>query len=300
MKSLPLIIGLVLMLLLTGCEKQPDSQAIAPTGTNAAPQIFETRGVVRSVPAEGHSLVVRHEEIPGYMPKMTMELNVRNTNEIAGLERNDEITFQLVATTDTHWIQNIKRIGKVTETETPAKSPGYSLVKELNPGDAVPDYELLAEDGRTVRFSDFRGQAVAFTFIFTRCPLPDFCPRMGNNFATTRDLIRTNAAAGTNWQFLSISFDPEYDSPEVLRVYARSYRHDHPDRWLFVTASQKVLQTFAPELDLMLAKEEGGSISHNLRTVVLDAQGRIYKLFNGNRWTPEELAEAIQEAAKLK
>ncbi|MGC3956622.1 MAG: SCO family protein [Verrucomicrobiota bacterium] len=298
---LSLVLSLALAALLTGCGKPEPKQPPPTSGhTNAAPQIFETRGVVRSIPEGGHSLVVRHEEIPGYMPKMTMELTVRDTNEITGITKNDEITFQLVATTDTHWIQNIKRIGKVAEQETIAPAtPGYALVKELEIGDSVPDYELLAEDGRTVRFSDFRGQAVAFTFIFSRCPLPDFCPRMGNNFAATREVLRTNTAAGTNWQFLSISFDPEYDSPEVLHVYARSYRHDNPDRWLFVTASQKVLSTFAPELDLMLAKEEGGSISHNLRTVVLDPLGRIHKLFNGNRWTPEELATAIQEAAKI-
>lgn len=301
MKSLPLIFGLVLTLLLTGCEKQPDSQAIAPTGTNAGPQIFEARGVVRSVPAGGHSLVVRHEEIPGYMPKMTMELTVRNPDEIAGLERNDEIAFQLVATADTHWIQNLKRVCKVTETESPAsETPGFALVKELKLGDLVPDYELLAEDGRTIRLSEFRGRAVAFTFIFSRCPLPDFCPRMGNNFAAARDLLLTNAAGTTNWQFLSISFDPEHDSPEVLRIYARSYRHDNQDRWLFVTASQAVLRTFAPELDLMLSQEEGGSISHNLRTVVVDPLGRIHKFFNGNHWTPEELAAALQEAARIK
>ncbi len=301
MKILPPVLSLSFAALLVGCDQPAPPPAPVATSTNVATQIYETRGVVRSVPEGGITLIVRHEEIPGYMPKMTMELNVRNTNEIAGLERNDEITFELVATTDTHWIQKIKRVGKIAETETPAaESPAFSLTKELEPGDAVPDYELVAEDGRTVRFSDFRGQAVAFTFIFSRCPLPDFCPRMGNNFAATRDLIRTNTAAGTNWQFLSISFDPEYDKPEVLRVYARSYRHDNPDRWLFVTASQQVLRTFAPELDLMLAKEEGGSISHNLRTVVLDPLGRIHKLFNGNRWTPEELAEAIQEAAKIK
>jgi protein SCO1/2 len=301
MKVLLPVLSLSIALGLTGCDQPAPPPTPASTSTNAVSQVYETRGVVRSVPEGGLTLVVRHEEIPGYMPKMTMELNVRHTNEIAGLERNDEITFELVATKDTHWIQKIKRVGKITETETPAAEPsGFSLTKELEPGDAVPDYELLAEDGRTVRFSDFRGQAVAFTFIFSRCPLPDYCPRMGNNFAATRDLLRTNAPASTNWQFLSISFDPEYDRPEVLRVYARSYRHDNPDRWLFVTASQKVLRTFAPELDLMLAKEEGGSISHNLRTVVLDPLGRIHKLFNGNRWTPEELAGALQEAAQVK
>lgn len=302
MKILLPALCLCFAVILTGCDKPTTTPPpITPSATNAVSQVYETRGVVRAIPETGHTLVVRHEEIPGYMPKMTMELNVRNTNEIAGLERNDEITFQLVATAETHWIQNIKRVGKVTEAETPApKNPGYVLVKELELGDAVPDYELLAEDGRTIRFSDFRGRAVAFTFIFSRCPLPDFCPRMGNGFAGAREIVLTNAPGLTNWQFLSISFDPDYDTPEVLRVYARSYRHDNPDRWLFATASQQVLRTFAPELDLMLAKEEGGSISHNLRTAVIDPQGRIHKLFNGNRWTGEELAQALQEAASIK
>lgn len=292
------ILGLALMFLLTGCDKPEPTTSAAATNTNTAPQVFATRGVVRSFPEGGHTLVVRHEEIPGYMPKMTMELNVRNTNELVGLERNDEITFELVATTDTHWIQNLKRVGKVAEAESATNAPpGYQLIKELAPGDALPDYELVAENGRTVRFSDFRGKAVAFTFIFSRCPLPDYCPRMGNNFAAARDFMLTNAPAVTNWQFLSISFDPEFDSPEILRNYARQYRHDNADRWLFVNAPQAVLAKLAPELDLMLTREEGGSIAHNLRTVVLDPQGRITEQFNGNLWTAEELATALQAAA---
>lgn len=287
--------------LLTGCDESSKPTAKPTASTNAVTQVFEVRGVVRSVPATGHSLVVRHEEIPGYMQKMTMELNVRDPNELRGLERDDEIIFRLIATTDTHWIENIKRIGKLVETNTPAAAvPDYQLVKELEPGDMIPDYELLAEDGRTVRFSDFRGKAVAFTFIFSRCPLPDFCPRMGNNFAAARELIRTNSAAPTNWLFLSISFDPEFDSPEVLRNYARSYRHENADRWLFANAPLPVLAKFAPELNLMLAKEEGGSISHNLRTVVIDPQGRLHKQFDGNRWTPAELVESLRTAAQTK
>lgn len=288
--------------LLIGCDKSaPAPASAAPAGTNVTEQVFEVHGVVRSLPATGHTLVVRHDEIPNYMPKMTMELNVRDTNELSGLERDDEITFRLIATPDTHWIENIKRLGKFVETNAPAPvAPGFTLVKELQPGDAVPDYEFLAEDGRTVHFSDFRGKAVAFTFVFTRCPLPDFCPRMGNNFAATRSLMLTNTSVVTNWQFLSISFDPEFDSPEVLRNYAESYRHANADRWLFAAAPQKVLRTFAPELDLMLEKEEGGSISHNLRTVVLDPQGRIHKQFDGNRWTPAELAAELLTAAQSK
>jgi len=301
MNSLTGIAAIVTLALLTGCNESPTPPAKQPASTNVVERAFEVRGVVRSVPETGHSLVVRHEEIPDYMPKMTMELTVRDTNELRGLERNDEITFRLIATPDTHWIENIKRIGKLVETNAPAtESPGYQLVKELEPGDVIPDYELLAEDGRTVRFSDFRGKAVAFTFIFSRCPLPDFCPRMGNNFATARELILTNTAEPTNWQFLSISFDPEFDSPEVLRNYAKFYRHENADRWLFANAPLPVLAKFAPELNLMLAKEEGGSISHNLRTVVLDPQGRLHKQFDGNRWTPEELAESLRTAALAK
>jgi protein SCO1/2 len=284
-------------LFLLGCSEssRPQSQ---PAKTNTAKQVFETRGVVRSLPDGGRTLVVRHEEIPDYMPKMTMELNVRDTNELRGLERDDEITFQLVATADTHWIQRIQRVGKAKSVEPVAADPGYSFVKELDEGDELPDYELLAEDGRTIRFSEYRGKALAFTFIFTRCPLPDFCPRMGNNFGAARAAILATPDAPTNWQFLSISFDPKFDTPAVLRSYAALYRHADPDRWLFAAASTQVLSTLAPSLDLMFAPEADGSISHNLRTVVVDPHGRINKQFAGNQWTPAELAEAVMAAAR--
>ncbi|HNQ74335.1 MAG TPA: SCO family protein [Verrucomicrobiota bacterium] len=294
MKSLLGLSLVVSLMFLTGCERSDKTRAPA----SPTEQVFDVRGVVRSVPEGGHTLVVRHEAIPDYMPAMTMELNVRHTNELTGLHRDDEITFQLVATADTHWIQNIKRTGQSTAPAVVTNAPaGYQLVKELEPGDTIPDYGFVAEDGRTVHFSDFRGRAVAFTFIFTRCPLPDFCPRMGNNFAAARELLLTNAPAITNWQFISISFDPEHDHPEVLQNYAKFYRHENADRWLFATAPRDVLNKFGPELDLMVVPEEGGSISHNLRTVVLDTQGRIQEQFNGNQWTVEELVAAVKKAA---
>jgi protein SCO1/2 len=293
--------GLSLGLLLIGCDKAAPPAPL-PSNTNVVERVFATRGVVRSVPETGRTLVVRHDAIPGYMPQMTMELNVRDTNELRGLERDDEITFRLVATADTHWIEHIQRVGRQVETNAPAapaSPPGFTLTKELETGDALPDYELTAEDGRMIRFSDFRGRALAFTFFFTRCPLPDYCPRMNNNFAAARDRMLGQPNAPTNWQFLCISFDSEHDSPEVLRSHAKFYRHNNPDRWLFAVATPQVLATLAPELDLMFAKDVGGSISHNLRTVVLDPQGRIYRQFDGNHWTPAELAEALLAAAQI-
>jgi protein SCO1/2 len=286
----------LLLGLLAGCDKSPVPSA-APASTNAVERSFATRGVVRAVPEGGRTLVVRHEEIPDYMPRMTMELNVRDATELQGLQRDDEITFQLVATADTHWIENIQRVGRVAASDSPTPEILTNTLPELRPGDLLPDGELLAEDGRTIRFSDFQGRAVAFTFIFSRCPLPDYCPRMGNHFARARELISTRANAPTNWQFLSISFDPEFDTPAQLKSYGNSYRAGSADRWLFAAASAQVLIELSPRLDLMITREAGGSISHNLRTVVLDTQGRIARQFDGNQWTPEQLADALAAAA---
>ena len=172
------------------------------------------------------------------------------------------------------------------------------MMSELKQGDLLPDYALTTEDGKQIHFSDFRGKALAFTFFFTRCPLPDYCPRMNNNFEETRKILLTDTNAPTNWQFLSISFDPEFDTPAVLSNYANVYRGDDANRWLFAAAATNVLADVAQRLDLMVMRQ-GNNISHNLRTVVLDPQGRIYKQFDSNQWTPQQLADAIMQTARL-
>ena len=123
---------------------------------------------------------------------------------------------------------------------------------------------------------------------------------MGNNFAKAREIILTSTNSPTNWQFLSISFDPDFDKPAVLTSYANFYRNGNADRWLFAAAPMRALAELAPRLDLMVNREVGGSISHNLRTVVLDPQGRIHRQFDGNEWTPKQLAESLLEAASAR
>lgn len=303
--------------LLAACRPQPGT---APSGTGSvgatnnstasvtnvtvqtAPtnniRSFSTRGVVRAFPPGGKSLLVKHEDIPGYMPRMTMEFDVRNTNELRDLQIGDTITFQVVATEEESWIEHIRRASTNAALPSASVEPNAASIlhaSQLKPGQLLPDVELLAENGRTVKLSDFEGQVLAFTFIFTRCPLPNFCPRMNQNFYRAREILLREKAV-TNWHFLSISFDPDFDNPGVLSRYAWSYRGEDSNRWLFASAATNVVAGMSPLLDFRFANE-GGSFQHNLRTVVLDPHRRIVKHFEGNSWTAAELVQTMKDAA---
>jgi protein SCO1/2 len=228
------------------------------------------------------------------MSAMTMDFTIKNTNELAGFSPGDEIAFTLVVTDDDDWIENLQRTGR-TEPVAPQANPNTG--QELSVGDTLPDYEFTSETGRPVKFSDFRGSAVAFTFFFTSCPLPEYCPRMNKNLAEARKLLIKDQTGPTNWQLLSISFDYMMDQPQILANYAGIYRGTNAAHWLFAVASSSTLASLAPKVDLNFWRAEG-TISHNLRTVVLDGTGKIFKQFDGNEWTPQQLADAIGEAAK--
>ncbi len=289
MKTIVLLCGLLLMV--AGCKPA----ASAPPAVAATNQTFAVRGVIQQIPSDHRHVSIKHEKISGYMAAMTMDFSVRDTNALTGFAPGDEITFTLVVTADDDWIENLKRTGKVGGLSGP---PGWHAVEpELAVGDTLPDYEFTSETGRTVKFSDFRGRAVAFTFFFTSCPLPEYCPRMNHNFSEARELLLADSSAPTNWQFLSISFDASFDTPQILYSYAGIYRGTNADRWLFAVAATNTLTSLAPKVDLNFWRENG-SITHNLRTVVLDGTGKIAKQFDGNDWTPAQLAEAMRAADK--
>jgi protein SCO1/2 len=284
------LICLALLLALTGCKPR---SAASPAPTV---KTYPARGVVQSVAPDQLHAMIRHETISNYMAAMTMNFSARDAGVLDGVSAGDEITFTLAVTETNDWIENVQRVGK-TNAYGLSGPPGWHIEEPaLEVGDALPDYEFTDENGRPARFSDFRGRAVAFMFFFTSCPLPDYCPRMNRNFAEARKLLVGNAAGPTNWEFLSISFDAGFDSPQILSGYARLYRSDNPDRWLFVVASTNTLAGLAPKVDLSIWRE-GGTFSHNMRTVVLDPAGRITRQFDDNQWTPQELAEAIRAAA---
>ncbi len=253
-----------------------------------------TQGTIEHISDDRHVATIQNEAIPGYMMAMTMDFSIRDAHLLDGLSSGDRIAFTLEVTQDDSWITNVQRLGHtgVAVAESAAPAP------TLKPGDMLPDAEFVAEDGRHVHLSDFRGKVVVFTFFFTRCPLPNYCPLMNRNFAETRARLLANQTAPTNWQFLSISFDADFDTPQTLASYADFYRKHDSDRWLFVAATPAALAHLAAPLGLVLTRS-GDSISHNLRTVVVDPQGRLFRQFNDNLWTPDELAGVIRDAAEV-
>ena len=284
MKKIISICGLLLAV--AGCK--PPS-ATPPAKTYAA------RGVIQQLAPDHRHATIKHEAIPGYMAAMTMDFSVRDTNALTGFAAGDEITFSLVVTDDDDWIENLQRTGQTGGVTGP---PGWHVAEpELQVGDALPDAEFTSENGRIIHLADFRGKAVAFTFFFTSCPLPEFCPRMNRNFSEARKLLLADTNAPVNWQLLSVSFDPAFDEPVIVASYAGLYRGTNADRWLFAVASTNTLAALAPKLDFRFWRENG-TLSHNLRTVVLDGGGKIFRQFDGNDWTAAELAKALSDAAK--
>ena len=279
-----------------GCKPKAASPVSMRPDTSAA-KSYDVRGIIQELATNGSTATIKHEAIPGYMAAMTMDFSVRNTNEFAGLVPNDEVTFKLMVAENDDWIEGVRFVAHHVSEVTNGVFTFHVATAELKPGEVLPDYEFTGEDGKIFHFSDFHGRAVAFTFFFTSCPLPEFCPRMNKNFAEARKILLADTNALANWELLSISFDSDFDKPEMLSGYGNFYRSQDTNRWLFAVASTNTLAGLAPKVDLRFWRE-GGSISHNLRTVVLDGNRKIFEQFDGNDWTAQQLADAIVGAAR--
>jgi len=289
-------VSLVLLALaFTGCK--PQSSSSSPSA--GSPKTYPAHGVVQAVTPDHRQATIKHDAIAGYMAAMTMDFPALDTNTLADIKPGDEINFTLAVTETNDWIENVQRIG-TTNVYGLSGPPGWHVAEpQLEVGDTLPDFEFTDENNHKAHFSDFRGRAVAFTFFFSSCPLPDYCPRMNRNFEEARKILSTATNAPDNWELLSISFDPAFDTPQILSGYAQFYRGTDTNRWLFLVASTNTLAGLAPKVDLSFWRE-GGTISHNMRTVVIDPQGKIAHQFDGNTWTAKELVQAIIAAAGKK
>lgn len=315
MKYLVLFSSALLLALLTGCGRESSAPSTAAGDTNppisGSPNLkfYLVRGELRKVNAEEKTAMIKHEAIPDYMPAMTMPFKVKDPAELQklqSLQPGDVIWFRLWVSPDESWIDKVaKQVqpGAAAPQETNAAPQRESVrvardVEPLAVGDLMPNYTFTNELGRTVTLSDFKGQALAFTFIFTRCPLPEFCPRMSRNFQEVYQKLSAMQNSPTNWHLLTISFDPHFDTPQVLHTYAQAYQYN-PERWNFVTGAMIDIDGITDQFNLIIVKR-GEEWDHKVRTVVVDAAGRIQQIIYGNEWKPDALVEQIVKAAAVK
>jgi protein SCO1 len=293
-----------------GCDS---ASTRASSKSEASGEITNYFGVgeVRSLGTDGKSVVVKHEAFTNFMEAMTMPFPVRDTKELQGLKPGDRITFRLRVTATDGWIDQIQPARTTNSsanplptsipdaTNFPAPPPEVRqvpVVAVLNPGDLMPNYTLTNQLGQSFELSSLRGQVVVLDFIFTRCPFPDFCPRLSRNLAALQRRLKESPPLLTNCHLVSLSFDPRYDTQERLVNYGRTYGND-PALWSLCQASMDTIERLAGHFELYFARDvEPAQQNHNLRTVVLDRQGKLTKVFKGNQWTADELAEAVVAA----
>ena len=261
-----------------------------PNGTNA--QTFSARGVVQEVQSDGHILVIKHDAIPGFMDAMTMPFKVKETEAGKALRRGDEISFQLHVAGDESWVDSFKKTGSLVlpGDDLPAAAP------PIGPRNPLLDYKFTNELGQAMSLGDFRGQALAITFIYTRCPLPDYCPRLSKNFQEASQKLAAMPNAPTNWHFLSISFDPESDSPPVLKAYGEMYQYN-PAHWSFLTGPPDKISELA-RLSGVTVQRDGALFNHDLRTLIVDANNHLQMVFQiGGDLSDAIVAQILKAAA---
>jgi len=293
-----LCLGYLVGVMLVSCGQQPAGTKGGSEKLEETLRVFTVNGIVKETEHADNTLIVEHEAIPDFMPAMTMPFKVKNPVELEGLQPGNAIKFRLSVAENRSWIDQIRKIDALTQNELPPR-PAIRVVREVEPlevGDLLPNYRFTNELGRVFSFEDYKGEALAITFIFTRCPIPEFCPLMSKQFTAVQNRLASMPEAPTNWHLFSVSFDPHYDTPAILKGYAKIYGYD-PEHWSFVTGSMIDIDAITEQFGLPVV-QDGGSLSHKLRTVVVDAQGRIQNIFMGNQWKPTELMDALIEAAR--
>jgi protein SCO1/2 len=245
-------------------------------------QTFRTEGVVKELKGDGQTVVIAHEAIPDYMEAMTMPFKVKEARELAGLQPDDKILFRLRVTDTESWVEGISKIASGQVGRQASRLP--SETPTLDPA------------GTTGKTTAPLGQALAITFFFTRCPIPDFCPRLSKNFEEASHKLSALPGSPTNWHFLSVSFEPEFDTPSVLKAYGKRYQYD-PKRWSFLTGSKEKISELASGSDVKFERESG-FINHNFRTLIIDAAGHLQMVFpTGGNLSEAIIAEVLKAAA---
>ncbi len=261
---------------------------------------YPIRGVVMSTDIANNEVELKHGAIPGLMEAMTMSYRVVDPSVTKELHIGDTISATLVAEQDAEGPINMRLKDIVIVAQG---KPDYLPKVQYHvpaPGDTVPDFALLNQSGKKTDFQRLRGKVVVMTFIYTRCPLSDFCPRMSKNFAEIDKALESDASLHAKTHLLSVSFDPTYDTPKVLKSYGAAYTGRYAketfDHWEFAAPSLKELPAMEQWFDVGVTPGDSGSLMHSLSTVVIGKDGKVVAFWPTNDWAVQDVMAKIKAA----
>jgi protein SCO1/2 len=253
---------------------------------------YDLKGKVLAVDRDKHLVTVSHEDVKGYMPGMTMAFTVKSDSDLQILAPDAEITATLVIDGKHSWLEDLIIIQK---SATASALPGVKMAKE---GDEVPNFTLRNQDDHDIHIKDYRGKTLLLTFIYTRCPVPDYCTLMSDNFAQIDRALGQDPELYGRTHLLSISIDPNYDTPKVLRSYGAAhterYQNETFAHWEFAGGTNEQVKEIAQFFGLTYFPQED-QIIHALRTVIVNPDGRVRKIYGGNDWKPEDVVEEMRK-----
>ena len=263
-------------------------------------------GRVISIDSQSHSAMIDGDNIPGFMDAMAMDYKIKPESMLKQLTPGDKISAEVVvippdpnnadAPSD-YWLENVKVTGH--DQSPPAK--GSSALHMPVRGEEVPDFSFTNQDGKHISLAEFRGHVLLVTFIYTRCPFPDYCPRMSANFNEVYQQLDSNPAL-KGAHLLSVSFDPEHDTPKVLRDYGYSVAHTHNAalfrRWQFAAPRAADLLKIAEFFALSVTPDSGGTLTHSLSTTIIGSDGKVADWYHGNDWQVSDLIKDAADAQK--
>lgn len=256
---------------------------------------YELKGKVVAVDRAQQLVTISHEEIRGYMDAMTMSFALKDPSIINDISSGDTIQATLIISPDGAMLDNValtKPAVKLPDAEQP-QAPGAA------PGDTLPDFALVNQDGKRISTRQYKGKALLLTFIYTRCPLPEYCTLMSENFAAIDRELKKDAALYDRTHLLSITIDPDHDTPQVLRSYGSAHTGNFTTEtfkhWEFATGTKEQVKAIAQFFGLTYYTE-ADQITHTLRTAIIAPDGKVSKVYTGNEWKPEEVARDLSQA----
>lgn len=281
-------------LALAGCHSTPQPASQASSDSNF--KVYHLRGkIVGTNPATGE-VNIDADAIPGFMDAMTMPYKLKNPGILSDLHPGDTITADVLVSQGADGTVLLDHIVVIAQGK-----PDYKPTVEYHvpaAGDKVPDFTLRNQDDRAIHLDQFRGKAVLITFIYTRCPFPNFCPLMSHNFAVINKTLQSDAALYSKVHLLSVSFDPQHDTPQRLKAYGADYIGSNSPKafshWDFATATKPELEKMALYFDVGITRGADDTITHTLSTTLIGPGGKVAQFYPGNDWTPQQVVQDIK------